>query len=495
METPPEEPSSKKLKPSPTHKTPKYKRRKIALFFAYCGVGYQGMQKNIGAKTIEADLEQALFLSGAIPEQDKDHPKRFDWSRSARTDKGVSAVCQVVSGSFYIDPPGLIDRLHQHLCSQFRVFGFKRVTPSFNAQRFCDRRRYVYLLPVFALDEKCVVVVRSGILSNNDGVEGECDVAVCSGILSNNDSVEGECDVAVRSGILSNNDGVEGECDVAVRSGILSNNDSVEGECDVAVRSGILSNNDGVEGECDVAVRSGILSNNDGVEGECDVAVCSGILSNNDSVEGECVVVVRSGILSNNDGVEGECDVAVRSGILSNNDSVEGECDVAVRSGILSNNDGVEGECDVAVRSGILSNNDGVEGECDVAVRSGILSNNDSVEGECDVAVRSGILLNNDGVEGGCEGNRVSYGGEVKERFNRILKCYEGTHNFHNFTTRIKAEDPSSQRFIVSFSANETVIVDGIEFVKCEVVGQSFMLHQIRKLIGFAGFGYEECCS
>lgn len=81
------------------------------------------------------------------------------------------------------------------------------------------------------------------------------------------------------------------------------------------------------------------------------------------------------------------------------------------------------------------------------------------------------------------DANRFCYGEKEKERFNRILKGYQGTHNFHNFTTRIKAEDPSSQRFIVSFSANNTVSVDGIEFVKCEVVGQSFMLHQIRKLI------------
>ncbi|GJZ34815.1 pseudouridine synthase, catalytic domain-containing protein, partial [Tanacetum coccineum] len=79
-----------------------------------------------------------------------------------------------------------------------------------------------------------------------------------------------------------------------------------------------------------------------------------------------------------------------------------------------------------------------------------------------------------------------SYGDKEKERFNKILKQYEGTHNFHNFTTRTKAADPSAKRYIISFNANTTVTVDGIEFVKCEVVGQSFMLHQIRKMIGVA---------
>ncbi|XP_004309794.1 PREDICTED: uncharacterized protein LOC101302720 [Fragaria vesca subsp. vesca] len=47
------------------------KRRKVAIFFAYYGVGYQGMQKNPSAKTIQGDLEEAIYLSGAVPEQDR----------------------------------------------------------------------------------------------------------------------------------------------------------------------------------------------------------------------------------------------------------------------------------------------------------------------------------------------------------------------------------------------------------------------------------------
>ena len=131
---------------------PRYKRRKVAILLGYCGAGYQGMQKNPGARTIEGDLEEALYQAGAVPEADRAAPRRYDWARAARTDKGVSAAAQVVSGRFYVDPPGFIDRLNAQLAPQIRAYGYVRVTNSFNAKKFCDRRRYLYLLPVFALD-------------------------------------------------------------------------------------------------------------------------------------------------------------------------------------------------------------------------------------------------------------------------------------------------------------------------------------------------------
>ena len=39
-------------------------------------------------------------------------------------------------------------------------------------------------------------------------------------------------------------------------------------------------------------------------------------------------------------------------------------------------------------------------------------------------------------------------------------------------------------RYILSFDCSMPFVVDGVEFVRCTVVGQSFMLHQIRKLVG-----------
>lgn len=69
---------------------------------------------------------------------------------------------------------------------------------------------------------------------------------------------------------------------------------------------------------------------------------------------------------------------------------------------------------------------------------------------------------------------------KVKE----TLKMFEGTRNFHNFTSRKSFADPSANRFINLFECGDPFIVRDVEFASIIVKGQSFMLHQIRKMIG-----------
>ncbi|PON60610.1 Pseudouridine synthase [Parasponia andersonii] len=392
--SPDQEPDAKKLKMSTTTtsddedtttttniegntKKQRYKRRKVAIFFAYCGVGYQGMQKNPGAKTIEGDLEEALYHSGAVPEQDRNNPKRYDWARSARTDKGVSAVGQVVSGRFYVDPPGFIDRLNSNLSPQIRIFGYRRVTASFNAKKFCDRRRYVYLIPVFALDP-------------NSHPNRE---TVMASLGSENELVKClECSERGRKVV-----GVMGKRNYELRGS--------------SFELGISSNNEDAGVDSLVSDEIGVSSKN----GDANYL-------NSESTE----------------------EIKPENGDSGSNH---------VQDGISDSN---AGSTDIVSSSPNAAN--------------ATTGKEEKINSEENPAKRSNFF----------------YGDNVKERFNRILKYYEGTHNFHNFTTRTKAEDPAARRFIVSFNANIIVTVEGMEFVKCEVVGQSFMLHQIRKMIGLA---------
>jgi tRNA pseudouridine38-40 synthase len=333
------------------------------------------MQKNPGAKTIEGDLEEALFHAGAVPEQDRGIPKRYDWARSARTDKGVSAVGQVVSGRFYIDPPGLVERLHSNLSPQFRIFGYKRVTGSFNAKKFCDRRRYVYLIPVFALDP-CSHRDRESVLAS---LRSGSELIKCLECSERGRKVAGA--VGKRSFELTDN----------------SSNDK-----DASVKS-------------EIKEEVGVLLDN-GLED----------IRNSETVNETKIF--------QNDG-SGSKSVMPESVISSNSEDA----------------------------------NVNPESKDEIIV---------SVENGDDEKTKSKEEM--------VKGSSFCYGEKEKERFNRILGYYVGSHNFHNFTTRTKAEDPSARRYIVSFEAKTTVNVEGIEFVKCEVVGQSFMLHQIRKMIGVA---------
>lgn len=47
-------------------------------------------------------------------------------------------------------------------------------------------------------------------------------------------------------------------------------------------------------------------------------------------------------------------------------------------------------------------------------------------------------------------------------------------------------KDPSAQRYILECKCSEPFEIDGAKFVKVVLLGQSFVLHQIRKMIGLA---------
>ncbi|XP_074473962.1 pseudouridylate synthase 1 homolog [Sebastes fasciatus] len=73
---------------------------------------------------------------------------------------------------------------------------------------------------------------------------------------------------------------------------------------------------------------------------------------------------------------------------------------------------------------------------------------------------------------------------ETLQRVNRLFALYKGTHNFHNFTSQKAPSDPSARRYITEMSCGEPFINSNTQFAVITVRGQSFMLHQIRKMIG-----------
>ena len=57
---------------------------------------------------------------------------------------------------------------------------------------------------------------------------------------------------------------------------------------------------------------------------------------------------------------------------------------------------------------------------------------------------------------------------------------------YHNFTINKKEGDDSCRRYIKSFKVIKKMDVKGQEWIVMQVHGQSFMMHQIRKMVGLA---------
>ncbi|XP_068191200.1 pseudouridylate synthase 1 homolog [Antennarius striatus] len=73
---------------------------------------------------------------------------------------------------------------------------------------------------------------------------------------------------------------------------------------------------------------------------------------------------------------------------------------------------------------------------------------------------------------------------ETVQKVNCLFSLYKGTHNFHNFTSQKAPTDPSARRYITEMSCGKPFLCSDVEFAVITVRGQSFMMHQIRKMIG-----------
>lgn len=130
-------------------------KRKVAIFFGYCGTDYSGLQVNPGVKTIEGDIFDAFCRAGAVSKENAVNPNKVGLQRAARTDRGVHAAGNLLTLKLMLEPPSLPDGqdltayVNTLLPDQIRIWGMRRVQSGFNARTSCDSRLYEYLLPTY----------------------------------------------------------------------------------------------------------------------------------------------------------------------------------------------------------------------------------------------------------------------------------------------------------------------------------------------------------
>lgn len=81
------------------------------------------------------------------------------------------------------------------------------------------------------------------------------------------------------------------------------------------------------------------------------------------------------------------------------------------------------------------------------------------------------------------------------EKIREAFKKYEGVHNFHNFTLGKLPTDPSATRIMKSLSISDPKVINGTEWLSIKIHGQSFMLHQIRKMVALAALVVRTGCT
>ncbi|KNH05279.1 hypothetical protein XU18_3683 [Perkinsela sp. CCAP 1560/4] len=71
------------------------------------------------------------------------------------------------------------------------------------------------------------------------------------------------------------------------------------------------------------------------------------------------------------------------------------------------------------------------------------------------------------------------------EKVNALFSKFCGTHSFHNFTRKCDAAQASNYRYIIEMKI-KSFNIDEVDYLAVHIHGQSFMLNQIRKMVGSA---------
>lgn len=406
----------------------------------YAGTGYKGMQINGAEKTIEGDIFKAFIAAGAISKANADDPKKSSLVRCARTDKGVHAAGNVISLKLIVEDPKTVENINAHLPPQIRVWGFERTNGSFSCYQTCDSRWYEYLIPTYSFLPPHPQSYLGKELVSSAEKEG-----VFESWKARQEDVADWWEETEKNYVEPILAKLTPELRAAVMADILKDDFADEGKTTTAPR------------KITVKANETAATKLESIGPETEVVG----FSKAKDVEARTEDAKPDGSESEMVRIQDKSDLKIEETSAENKDAKGTE--TAAQENKTKGEEAEDGCEDVKV----------VLGESDVPKRAG--------PSPLDIAtkeVKAAIIAAK-------KAYRISP--NRQKAMQDALNNYIGTQNFHNYTIQKSFRDPSAKRVIRSFKIHpDPIIINDTEWLSLKVHGQSFMMHQIRKMIAMA---------
>ncbi|KAL1623307.1 tRNA pseudouridine synthase 1 [Neofusicoccum ribis] len=434
-------------------------KRKVVVMIGYSGSGYKGMQIMPNHRTIEGDLFTAFVKAGAISKANADDPKKSALVRCARTDKGVHAAGNVISLKLIIEDEDIVEKINQHLSSQIRVWGIERTTGSFSAYQAVDSRWYEYLIPTYSflpphpnsyLGKKLVELADEA--GDREGYEQRQEEVA---------EFWREVDEKHLKPALA-------EMKPWIRE--LVEKALWESDTDPEAPNA-KTNEAAAEDAADMAqpVRVG--------GGAADPVHVDA----SEKTEEAAVIINEPGRTGAPEAKDEPGPVGASEG-PSASESVQEPRSTNAPASEPMDAGATKPESATAEDDSVQTIND---------------RPNPSAEDDMPPTDPANLTLGQKrAIEAAIKRVKGVYMDAKKayrvppkriDRLRAALNAYVGTKNYHNYTVHKTFKDPSAKRLIKSFkAAEEPIIIGGTEWISLKVHGQSFMMHQIRKMVGMA---------
>lgn len=430
----------------------------------YSGTGYKGMQITPTEKTIEGDLFTAFVKAGAISKANADDPKKASLVRCARTDKGVHAAGNMISLKLIIEDEDIVEKINAQLSPQIRIWGIERTTGSFSCYQACDSRWYEYLIPSHAF----LPPHPSSWLAKQLGKFAD--------------------EAGDREGYEARQEEVKSFWEEIDNEHIKPILDSLDDD----IRTEVLKALKGEDGAEDAA--DGLVMQDVEQAADIDQPSKVGATAATEHKDDKDEKTEPAAIVINHIATDQRLSPAQR--IAENekrtlNDMSDSE--QRARDEPYSGDGTQTAEPDEEIPEQMI----------DSAVTLPTSGNKRSEvsQNQIDRSTRLHAATKRLRKAYNTAKSRYRIPKKRVERVQEALNRFLGTRNYHNYTVKKAFRDPSAKRNIKSFRANPEPILIGngpdeekSEWLSLKVHGQSFMMHQIRKMVGMVSLVVRNGC-